>query len=71
MTCGPRLLDLVRELDRRAPTGPNDTWRDLGVDSLDLLDLVVRCEDEFGVELPDAVVVRCAGPTALLDHLAG
>lgn len=44
-------------------------WRDVGVDSLDLLDLVVRCEDEFGVELSDAVVVRLAGPAALLNHL--
>lgn len=46
-------------------------WRDLGVDSLDLLDLVVRCEDEFGVELPDAVVARLHGPAALLAQLSG
>ena len=46
-------------------------WRDLGIDSLDLLDLVVRCEDEFGIELSDAVVVRVTGPAALLNHLGG
>lgn len=60
MTCGPRLLEMLRDLDRREPTGLDDTWRDLGVDSLDLLVLVTIVEDEFGVALSDATVAGAA-----------
>jgi acyl carrier protein len=60
VTCGPRLLQMVRDLDRRPPTGLDDTWRDLGVDSLDLLVLVTNVEDEFGVALLDATVAGAA-----------
>lgn len=60
VTCGPRLLEMLRDPDRREPTGLDDTWRDLGVDSLDLLVLVTNVEDEFGVALSDATVAGVA-----------
>lgn len=33
---------------------------DLGMDSLELVELGIELENEFGVELPDADVRRCA-----------
>jgi acyl carrier protein len=60
MSCGNRLLELVRGLDRRPPRDLSDSWRSLGVDSLDLLVLVTQVEDEFDVDLPDGVVAGAA-----------
>jgi acyl carrier protein len=58
---------LVRELNRRAPTELDNTWRDLGVDSLDLLVLVTNTEDEFGVTLTDPMVAGAATIADLAD----
>jgi acyl carrier protein len=30
-----------------------DLRSDLGADSLDIVELIMRCEEEFGVEIPD------------------
>lgn len=35
--------------------GEASTWDDLGMDSLDLVDLRIAVEDEFGIDLPDDV----------------
>lgn len=35
------------------PIGPDTCFDQLGVDSVDLLELLVWIEDSFGVELPD------------------
>jgi acyl carrier protein len=59
-SCALRLLEIVRELGRRPPEGLDDTWRQLGIDSLDLLVLVTHVEDEFGVALSDPAVAGAA-----------
>lgn len=35
---------------------PGARWNDIGVDSLDLVPILVRCECDFLCELPDAEV---------------
>ena len=37
-------------------TADTDLQEDLGADSLDVVDLVMSIEDEFGVEIPDEEV---------------
>ncbi|HCA71343.1 MAG TPA: acyl carrier protein [Ruminococcaceae bacterium] len=32
---------------------PETTFADLDFDSLDVVDMVMACEDEFGIEIPD------------------
>lgn len=59
------LRDLGRE-DRAALVSADAALeRDLGIASLDLLELVVRCEARFGVELPDAASDRARTAAAL------
>ena len=45
-------------------------WRAAGMDSLDLLELVTRVEDELAVVIPDPDVVRMHSLAALIDWLA-
>lgn len=35
---------------------PGSRWNDIGVDSLVLVPILVRCEEDFRCELPDAEV---------------
>ena len=32
---------------------PNNTWKDIKADSLDLVQILVAVEDTFGIEVPD------------------
>lgn len=41
------------ELEEDAVTLESNLLEDLGADSLDLVDLVMSLEDEFGLEVPD------------------
>ena len=34
------------------------SWQAMGIDSLDLLDIVIGCEDAFGLRIPDGAVTR-------------
>lgn len=43
--------------------------RDLGADSLDLTELVMAIEDEFGIEIPDDQAERCFTVEDALNHL--
>ena len=41
------------DADRDAMTADTKIADDLGADSLDLVDLLMSIEDEFGIEIPD------------------
>jgi acyl-CoA synthetase (AMP-forming)/AMP-acid ligase II/acyl carrier protein len=68
-----QVLEIVRELlrdlgreDCAALVTPGALLdRDLGIASLDLLELVMRCESRFGVELPGSAGDRAGTPAAL------
>ena len=65
-----RLDGLIAAHARRRPVGPTPAWRELGIDSLGLLSLIVACEDELSVEVPDRVLSRMRGPDDLRAWLA-
>lgn len=44
------------DLDESKITMDSDIVEDLEADSLDVVDLVMSMEDEFGVEVPDEVI---------------
>ena len=50
------LLAEQLDLDEYKITMDSDRVEDLEADSLDVVDLVMSMEDEFGVEVPDEVI---------------
>jgi acyl carrier protein len=54
-----RVRRIVARIADKSPEAVTSdaTWRVLGLDSLDLFDLLVAVELEFGVEIPDAKAV--------------
>ena len=47
------ILDTQLDLDEDAVTPDADIAEDLGADSLDVVELLMSIEDEFGVEIPE------------------
>lgn len=63
---------LAEQLDADAESMTNDTKiaDDLGADSLDLVDLLMSIEDEFGVEIPDEEVENLSTIGDVVDYIA-
>ena len=55
-----RLFGVVGELMRRRqlalPSGPDQSLRDAGLKSLDLVNMMLAVEDEFGIEIPQELL---------------
>lgn len=51
-----RIIADQLEIDEDDITPDSDIIDDLGADSLDIVDLVMSIEDEFGIEVPDEAV---------------
>ncbi len=51
-----RIIAEQLEIDEKDITPDSDIVDDLGADSLDIVDLVMSIEDEFGIEVPDEAV---------------
>lgn len=43
---------------------------DLGADSLDLIELVMSCEDEFGIALPDEEIAKFKTVGDIVNYLS-
>ena len=71
------LLQLIREVVRELhPDRPvpelsldSDLEREVGLDSLSRVELMLRLERQFAARVPDEVAVRARNPRELLDHL--
>lgn len=42
--------------DKKAISNETDILNDLGADSLDLVEILMSLEDEFGISIPDEVI---------------
>lgn len=51
-----KILSEQLELDKEEITLESNIVDDLGADSLDLVDMAMTVEDEFGLELPDEML---------------
>ena len=50
-------------------TADTDLQEDLGADSLDVVDLLMSIEDEFGVEVPDAEIENIKTVGSLVSYI--
>ena len=67
----PRVLGLVSSVAGRPVVDPAARWRELGMDSLDLLSLVTAVEDEFGIAVPDPVAMRLQCAADVIELVRG
>eukprot|EP00053_Salpingoeca_punica_P024898 m.15043 g.15043 ORF g.15043 m.15043 type:complete len:137 (-) comp7301_c0_seq1:152-562(-) len=70
-----RVLAVLNKYDRIAESGKkvaltDNFAKDLGLDSLDAIELVVLLEDEFGLEIPDADAEKILSGKDAVAYLA-
>ena len=46
-------------------------WSELGLDSLDIVELILKLEEEFGIEVDDDATDKVKSFNALLEYLKG
>ena len=57
------------DVDEDKITADTDLQEDLGADSLDVVDLLMSIEDEFGVEVPDEEIENIKTVGALVSYI--
>lgn len=58
-------------LDESEITPESDLINDLGINSLELADLVFRCEDEFEIEIDDKATSSFSTVADVVNYLEG
>jgi len=55
-----KIIDLiVKELKiEPSEVKVNVSFQDLGVDSLDMVQIIMKCEEQFGLEIPDDIAEK-------------
>lgn len=48
-----------------------ESWDVMHVDSMEMVQLVMACEDEFGLDIPDEDIERLSSPAEAIRYLAG
>merc|ERR1711957_1010120 len=68
-----RILSVVKNFDKVDPakvTAASKFGPDLGLDSLDAVEVVMAIEDEFAVEIPDAEADRIGSVEDAVEYIA-
>jgi NADH dehydrogenase (ubiquinone) 1 alpha/beta subcomplex 1 len=68
-----RVLDICKAFDKINAdklTEDSHFMNDLGLDSLDQVELVMAMEDEFGFEIPDADAEKLLRPSDVVKYIA-
>jgi acyl carrier protein len=55
--------------DSTTITGDTNLCQDLGAHDIDMVEIAMDLEDEFSVDLPDAVIQRCETVAALVEQV--
>jgi NADH dehydrogenase (ubiquinone) 1 alpha/beta subcomplex 1, acyl-carrier protein len=69
-----RIISVVKNFDKvdAAKVTPEAKFaEDLGLDSLDAVEVVMAIEDEFAVEIPDAEADKIASVSDAVEYIAG
>ncbi|XP_032087178.1 acyl carrier protein, mitochondrial [Thamnophis elegans] len=64
------VLKLYDKIDPEKLTAESHFMKDLGLDSLDQVEIIMAMEDEFGFEIPDAAAEKLMSPQDIMDYIA-
>merc|ERR1712039_954065 len=64
------VLNLYDKIDNSKITLDSHFMKDLGLDSLDHVEVIMAMEDEFGFEIPDDNAVRLTTPKKIIRYVA-
>ncbi|CAP32121.1 Protein CBG13312 [Caenorhabditis briggsae] len=64
------VLSLYDKIDAKKLTMDSDFTKDLGLDSLDHVEVVMAMEEEFGFEIPDGDADRFKTPRDIFQYIA-
>jgi len=64
------VLKLYDKIDPEKMTPDSHFMKDLGLDSLDQVEIIMAIEDEFGFEIPDADSERLMRPREICQYIA-
>ncbi|GAA6082033.1 NADH:ubiquinone oxidoreductase subunit AB1a [Tachysurus ichikawai] len=70
---GDRVLYVLKLYDKINPEQLQVTshfMKDLGLDSLDQVEIIMAMEDEFGFEIPDAEAEKLMTPDEIIQYIA-
>lgn len=68
-----RILTVVKNFDKVDPVKVNASVKfadDLGLDSLDIVEVVMAIEDEFAIEIPDQEADKISSIQEAIDYIA-
>ncbi|KAM9179053.1 LOW QUALITY PROTEIN: acyl carrier protein, mitochondrial [Mergus octosetaceus] len=64
------VLKLYDKIDPEKLTAEAHFVKDLGLDSLDQVEIIMAMEDEFGFEIPDGDAEKLMCPQEIVDYIA-
>ncbi|NWI71306.1 ACPM protein, partial [Todus mexicanus] len=64
-----KLYDKI-DPDKASLTAESHFMKDLGLDSLDQVEIIMAMEDEFGFEIPDGDAEKLMCPQEIVDYIA-
>ncbi|XP_053326598.1 acyl carrier protein, mitochondrial [Spea bombifrons] len=64
------VLKLYDKIDPEKLAATSHFMKDLGLDSLDQVEIIMAMEDEFGFEIPDADGEKLMTPQEIVDYIA-
>ncbi|KAM3827155.1 acyl carrier protein, mitochondrial [Vipera latastei] len=64
------VLKLYDKIDPEKLSLDSHFMKDLGLDSLDQVEIIMAMEDEFGFEIPDAAAEKLMSPQDIIDYIA-
>ncbi len=71
MNIGEKVLEIITREQHLAPgtVKPDSTFAELGIDSLDGVNILFALEEEFKIDIPDSVAQNMRGVQQVVDAL--